>query len=187
MTEVPMAAGDHARVVLDRGGHEVELRDGPFLADGGNAAVGVSLELDLGPLELVHGRHGLDQTRDARRATLGADVAPRILERVAEIERRVGQRRDAARLNLAVVQRLFVAPAAKLAEGQLPTGQAVRAGDDWAEGCSERHVYVGSSGAPVATDPRTAVEDEHDVIAAMAVPCEQREADPKPDGFSTRP
>jgi hypothetical protein len=170
MTEVPMAARDHPRVVLDIRGHEVGLHDRPFLADGGDAAVGVSLELDLGPLELVHRRDGLDQTRDARRAALGADVAPRILEPVPEIERWVGQRRDAARLDLAVVQRLLVAPAAELAEGQLPTGQAVRAGDDRAERRAERHVYVGSSGAPVATNPRTPGENEYEVIAAMAVP-----------------
>ncbi len=100
----------------------------------------------------------------------GTDVTARILKPVSEVEGRVGQRRDAARFDLAVVQRLLVAPAAEFAEAQLPTGHAVRAGDNRAERRAQRHVDVGSGGAPVVTDPRTAVEDEHDVIAAMAMP-----------------
>jgi hypothetical protein len=92
-----------------------------------------------------------------------------ILEPVPEIQRRVGQRRDAARLDLAVVERLFVAPAAKLPKGQLPTGQAVWAGDDRAERRAERYMYVGTSGAPVATNPRTTIEDEYEVVAAVTV------------------
>ena len=118
---------------------------------------------------MVHHHDGLRQTGDPVRA-LGTNVPARILEPVTELERRIGQGRDAARLDLGVVQLLLIAPAAELAEAQLPARRAFGSGDDRAERGAERHVDMGSRGVPFTADPCTAVEDEDDVIAAMAVP-----------------